>query len=202
MQARTLVFSLLLLLALLPLQAQELNVTVQVNDAQIDVADKRVFREMERTFTNFLNNTKWTEHTYDFNEKIRASLQLTINTMPSVGVYTGTLVVRAVRPVFNTSYTTSTFTFVDRDFNFNYVESQPLDFNINSFNNNITSMLAFYAYVIIGMDSDTFERMGGTFYFEQARTIAQIAQQQGGIAAGTPRRGGVPPAAGAPSSTT
>lgn len=169
----------LMLLAPLSLQAQELNCTVQINDAQIEVADKRVFREMEQAFTNFLNNTKWTEDTYDFNERINCTLQITISNMPAIGSYSGTMVVRAVRPVFNTSYTTSTFTFVDRDFNFNYIESQPLNFNINAYNNNITSLLGFYAYMILGMDYDTFERQGGTFPFQQARTIAQIAQQQG-----------------------
>jgi hypothetical protein len=137
-----------------------------------------------------MNNTRWTEHTFEFNEKIRASLQLTINSMPSVGIYSGTMVIRSVRPVYNTSYSTSVFTFVDRDFNFNYVESQPLDFNINTFNNNITSMLAFYAYVILGMDGDSFERLGGTPFFEQARTIAQVAQQQGGVGGWDPAQGG------------
>ncbi|AHM63335.1 hypothetical protein D770_25450 [Flammeovirgaceae bacterium 311] len=171
-------------------QAQELNCTVQVNDAQIDVADKRVFREMERSFTAFLNNNKWSDQTYDFNEKVDCNMQITINAMPSVGTYTGTLVIRAVRPVYNSSYTSSTFTFVDRDFNFNYVESQPLDFNINAFNNNITSMLAFYAYMVLGMDDDTFSPMGGTFAFQQARSIAQIAQQQGGIPGWDPTAGG------------
>ena len=124
MQLKTILFSLFLLIALLPLQAQELRCTVQINDAQIDVADKRVFREMERSFTNFLNNTKWTEDTYDYDERINCTMQITISSMPSIGTYQGTLVVRAVRPVFNTSYTTSTFTFVDREFNFNYIESQ------------------------------------------------------------------------------
>ncbi|WP_224995617.1 DUF4835 family protein [Cesiribacter sp. SM1] len=181
---------LLALLVITEAQAQELNCTVQVNDAQIDVADKRVFREMERAFTAFMNNTTWTDQNYDFNEKIDCNMQITINTMPSVGTYTGTLVIRAVRPVFNTSYTSSIFTFVDRDFNFSYVEAQPLDFNINAFNNNITSMLAFYAYMVVGMDNDSFEPLGGNFAFQQARTIAQIAQQQGGIPGWDPAAGG------------
>ena len=171
MQLKTILLSLLLLMALLPLQAQELNCTVQINDAQIDVADKRVFREMERSFTNFLNNTKWTEDTYDFNEKINCTMQITISSMPSIGTYQGTLVIRAVRPVFNTSYTTSTFTFVDRDFNFNYIESQPINFNVNAFNDNLSSMLAFYAYVVLGMDYDSFSLLGGSFPFQQAVTL-------------------------------
>lgn len=179
MQLKKILFTLLMVMALLPLQAQELICTVQINDAQVNVADKRVFREMEQAFTTFLNNNQWTDDTYDFNEKINCTMQITISEMPAIGTYTGTMVLRAVRPVFNTSYTTSTFTFVDREFNFNYIESQPLNFNINAFNDNITSMLAFYAYMILGMDYDTFERQGGTFPFQQARAIAQIAQQQG-----------------------
>jgi hypothetical protein len=191
--AKTLLVMSALLLSLsvvMQAQAQELNCTVQVNDAQIDVADKRVFREMERAFTAFMNNTTWTDQTYDFNEKIDCNMQITIDAMPGVGTFTGTMVLRAVRPVFNTSYTSSTFTFVDRDFYFNYVEAQPLDFNINAFNNNITSMLAFYAYMVLGMDNDTFEPLGGSFAFQQARAIAQIAQQQGGIPGWDPSAGG------------
>lgn len=178
------------LLALSPLQAQELACTVQLNDAQIEGADKRVFREMERTFTQFMNNTKWTDDAYDFNEKINCTLQITISEIPSVGSYSGTLVVRAVRPVYNTSYTTATFTFVDREFFFNYVEGQPLNFNVNAFNDNLSSMLAFYAHMIIGMDSDSFERMGGTDNFQVARNIAQIAQQQSGVPGWNATQGG------------
>lgn len=164
--------------AVKPAKAQELSCNVVVNDAQIEVADKRVFREMERSFENFLNNTNWTETNYNFNEKIDCTLQITISAAPAVGTYNATLVVKGGRPVFNTSYTTPTFTFVDREFNFEYVEAQPLDFNVNAFNSNISSMLAYYAYMIIGMDQDTFAPLGGTFAFEQARVIAQIAQQQ------------------------
>ncbi len=190
MQLKSLLCTLLMALALLPLQAQELNCTVQINDAQIDVADKRVFREMERAFAQFINETKWTDDTYDFNERINCTMQITISAMPNIGTYTGTLVIRSVRPVYNTSYTTSTFTFVDREFNFNYVEAQPLNFNANAFNDNITSMLAFYAHMIIGMDNDTFAKLGGSANFQQARSIAQIAQQQGGIPGWDPTSGG------------
>lgn len=194
MQVKKILVTLVLCLALLPafthLHAQELACRVQLNDAQIDVADKRVFREMERTFTQFMNNTKWTDETYDFNEKIDCTIQITINAMPSVGSYSGTLVVRAIRPVYNTSYTTSTFTFVDREFFFNYIEGQPLNFNPNAFNDNLSSMLAFYAYMIIGMDSDSFVRLGGTPYFQLARNIAQIAQQQSNVPGWNPTQGG------------
>lgn len=190
MQFKTLLITLLLGLALLPLQAQELNCTVQINDAQVEVADKRVFREMERSFTQFMNNTQWTDDRYTMEERINCTMQITISAMPNIGTYTGTLVVRAVRPVYNTSYTTTTFTFVDREFNFTYIEAQPLNFNLNAFNDNITSMLAFYAYMVIGMDNDSFANLGGTAAFQQARTIAQIAQQQGGVPGWDPTSGG------------
>lgn len=161
------------------LQAQELLCQVQINDTQVQTTERRVFREMEKAFAEFLNNRQWTGKELAYNEKILCNLQITLSNTEQIGSYNATLIVQVARPVYGTSYTTPTFLFSDRDFIFQYVESQPLDFNVNTFNSNLTSMLAYYAYMIIGMDNDTFAPLGGTPYFEQARNIVQVAQQAG-----------------------
>lgn len=161
------------------LQAQELLCQVEVNDDQVQSTEKRVFRELEKQLTEFLNNRQWGNNELGYNEKILCNFQITLSDPEQIGSYKATLIVQVARPVYGTSYTTPTFLFSDRDFIFQYVESQPLDFNINTFNSNLTSMLAYYAYLILGMDYDTFAPLGGTPYFEQARNVVQIAQQAG-----------------------
>lgn len=177
---RLLLFFVILLYSSFYSLAQEFNFQVKVNDQQINAADKRVFREMETAFTDFLNKTSWTQQAYDVNERIDVQMEVTIQDQTDIGSFNANMIVRSVRPVFNSSYSTTTFTFRDNDFGFQYIEGQPLDFNVNSFNSNIGSMLAFYAYYILGMDADTFSPLGGTVYFEQARTIQQIAEGQVG----------------------
>lgn len=159
--------------------AQELNCRVQIDDSQVQTQERRVFREMETTFAEFLNNRRWTNDDFGYNEKIDCNIQITLNNSDRVGLYSGTIIVQSARPVYGTSYTTSTFLFADRDFTFEYVESQPMDFNDNNFNDNLTSVLAYYANIILGMDYDSFSALGGTPFFERARNIVQIARQSG-----------------------
>ena len=162
------------------LQAQELNALVRIDASQVQTTETRVFRDMETQFARFLNDRKWSQDEFDYNEKINVNIQIVLNPSDRVGVYSGTLVIQAARPVYNSSYITSTFFFRDNDFNFEYVESQPMDFNINNFQSNLTSVLAFYANIILGMDYDTFSLQGGTTYFDVARNIQQQAQLSGG----------------------
>lgn len=171
------------------LQAQELLARVQIDESQVQTNERRIFRDMENAFTRFLNERKWTDDEFAYNEKIQVNLQITLNPSEQ-GTYTGTLIVQAARPVYNSSYTTNTFLFRDNDFNFQYVESQPLDFNENNFNSNLTSILGFYAHIILGMDYDSFEPLGGTPLFETARNIAQIARQSANLPGWDPAAGG------------
>lgn len=161
------------------LQAQELMAVVQVDDSRVGFSEKRVFREMEVEFARFLNERKWTNDEFDYNEKIRFNIQIVLNPTDRVGFYTGNMIIQTARPVYNSSYITSTFFFRDEDFIFEYVESQPLDFNDNRYNSNLTSMLAFYAYMVLGNDYDSFERLGGTPYFKKAENVVQVARQSG-----------------------
>lgn len=97
--------------------------------------------------------------------------------MPQVGSFSASVQIRSARPVFNTNYSTQVFNFADREWNFEYIESQPLEFNDNTYTNNLTSLLAFYAYIIIGMDYDSFSELGGTPYFQKALQVVNNAQQ-------------------------
>jgi len=163
--------------------SQELDCSVIVNSDRVQTTEKSIFRDMEVSFAQFLNDRKWTDHVYEPNERIKCQLIIGIDNMPSIGNFNATVQIQSVRPVYNTNLETRvlalTQNYADQDWQFEYTESQPLDFNINSFTNNITSILAYYAYIIIGLDYDTFTSMGGNPYFEQALTIVNNAQQTG-----------------------
>lgn len=157
--------------------SQELNCRVIVNAQQVQTTERAVFTEMETEFAQFLNTTKWTNDTFEEEEVISCNLVITISEMPSIGVFRASVQVLSSRPVYGSSYESVIMNFADRDWDFEYVQSQPLRFNENIFTNNITSMLAYYAYMIIGFDYDTFSELGGTPHFENAFKIVNNAQQ-------------------------
>ena len=161
----------------LRLVAQELFCTVNVNNDKIQTTDLSVFRDMEKSFAQFLNMRKWTTDKFLPHERIKCNLNIIINSNPSMGQYTASIQIQSARPIFNSNYESILFNFADRDWDFEYIESQPMDFRENSFNNNITSLLAFYAYVILGLDYDSFSELGGTEYFQRALTVVNNAQQ-------------------------
>ena len=158
---------------------QELNIKVIINADQIQTSDRAVFMDMERAFSNFLNTRKWTNDTYKNHERINCSLFLNISKMPSIGIFQASAQITSGRPVFNTNYESVMLNFADRDWEFEYIESQPLEYNDNSYLSNLTSMLAFYAYIIIGMDYDSFSELGGTAYFQKALMVVNNAQSSG-----------------------
>lgn len=159
--------------------AQELNIKVIINADQIQTTDRAVFKDMERSFSNFLNTRKWTNDSYKNHERINCSLFLNISKMPSIGIFQASAQITSGRPVFNTNYESVMLNFADRDWEFEYIESQPLEYNDNSYLSNLTSMLAFYAYIIIGMDYDSFGELGGTAYFQKALMVVNNAQSSG-----------------------
>lgn len=159
------------------LRAQELNCIVTINiGPRVQTTDRSVFTDMKNTFQQFLNTRKWTNDNYLAHEKINCSMLININDMPAIGIFSASVQVQAARPVYNTNYSSLTFNFADRDWEFDYLESQPLEFNDNTYTSNITSMLAYYAYTIIGMDYDTFSELGGTPYFQRALQVVNNAQ--------------------------
>ena len=143
---------------------------------QVGTTDRQVFKDMEQALARFMNERQWTKNVYAPEERINCNMLVTINNMPSVGSYTASVQIQSSRPVYNSGYETVLLNYADRDWQFEYVESTPLDFSDNSYNSNLTSMLAFYAYIIIGFDNDSFEKFGGDPVFQKALNVMNLAQ--------------------------
>lgn len=158
--------------------AQELNCSVKVSYDQITNANVQVFKTLERSLTDFVNNTKWTEKSVANNEKIECSMFITINSYESNN-FKATIQVQSSRQIFNSTYASPVFNHNDKDFEFQYIEFQNLLYNPNSYDSNLISVVAFYANIIVGLDADTFSNQGGTKYLEAASTIANLAQGSG-----------------------
>ncbi|MEJ7646566.1 MAG: DUF4835 family protein [Chryseolinea sp.] len=158
-------------------QAQELNCTVTINSTQITTSDRGIFRDMKTAIEQFMNARKWSGEAYKNYEKINCNMLITITKMPSVGNFFASVQVQSARPVYNSNYSSLTFNFADRDFEFEYIESLPLEYNDNTYTTNLTSMLALYAYMIIGVDADSFSELGGSPYFQRALAVVNNAQQ-------------------------
>ncbi|MBS1487493.1 MAG: DUF4835 family protein [Bacteroidetes bacterium] len=157
-------------------QAQELNCKVTINADQIQTSDRSVFKDMERSFAAFLNSRKWTNDVFKNYERINCTLFINISQMPSIGVFTANAQIVAARPVYNTNYESVLLNFADREFEFEYIESQPMEYNDNAYINNLTSMLAFYAYAMLAVDYDSFSEMGGTPFVQKMLQVVNNAQ--------------------------
>jgi hypothetical protein len=162
-------------------QAQELDFRVIINSDRSRFQNTEVFNQMKTSFEQFLNGRTWTSDEYRPEERVKGNLLITISEVPQIGVYSATVQVQVVRPVFGTNYESVVLNFIDRNWTFEYQESQPLEFNRFSFLNNISSLLAFYANIALGMDYDTFALKGGNPYFEIANDIVNNAQQSGRV---------------------
>jgi hypothetical protein len=163
--------------------AQELNCQVSiVPNPNLDVTttEQEIFKELERTIYELMNNTAWTKETFEVEEKINCNIVLNINRIPSPNRFEGSIQVQSTRPVFNSTYNTTLFNFLDEDVQFGFQRNAILAFAPNEFRDNLTSILAFYAYFIIGYDFDTFSLEGGTPYFTKAQEIVVLAQNAGG----------------------
>lgn len=179
---RLLTLTTLIFLGALSVNAQELNCQVSIiTDAKLEVSsvEQEIFKMLENTIYEFMNNTKWTKDKYEVEERINCNIQLQISEIPSSGIYSGSLQVQSSRPAFNSSYNTTMINFQDDDIVFNYSRNAVLIYAPNQFRDNITSVLAFYAYMILGMDYDSFSMKGGTKYFNEAQQIVSYAQSAG-----------------------
>lgn len=156
---------------------QELNCTVTINSTQITTSDRGIFRDMKTAVEQFMNSRKWSSDAYKNYEKINCNMLITITKMPAIGNFSASVQIQAARPVYNTNYSSLIFNFADRDWEFEYIESLPLEFNDNTYTTNLTSMLALYAYVMIGVDQDTYSELGGSPYFQKALVVVNNAQQ-------------------------
>lgn len=152
---------------------QEMNVTVTlVNTLSGNNYDPKIFKTLENAIAGFINTKKWTDDDYEANEKIQATFFINITESPEPNVFVGQLTIQSSRPVYNTSYVTPVFRHVDQDVVFKYVENDPIEFSDNIYISNLSSLLAFYVYMVIGYDYDSYSLMGGTKYFEKCEMIA------------------------------
>lgn len=156
--------------------AQELNCTVSVRADKISATNKRIFETLETAMSEFLNNTKWTDTEYAPEEKINCSFLVQINEFALPGRMNATLQITASRPIYNSSLSSTIFNHQDKKFSFSYLENSPIFFTPNQYQNNLASVLAYYSYMILGYDADSFEKNGGSEHFIQAQRIVNNAQ--------------------------
>ena len=159
------------------LLAQELQATVNINHAQIQGTDNSIFDNLQTTLMQFLNDRKWTALQFQKNERISCSFNITVNKYDrKTNTFSCKAIVQANRPVFNSSYTTTLYNNIDNNFDFEFAEFSQLDFNEEHIDNQLTALCAYYAYLIIGMNLDSFSPMGGTDILQQCLNVANNAQ--------------------------
>ncbi|MFO7922323.1 MAG: DUF4835 family protein [Bacteroidales bacterium] len=156
--------------------AQELRCNVQVITNQIQGTNKQKFTTLQRAIYEFMNGRNWTNHVFNNQERIEANIMINLTDEISSDEFRGTIQIQSRRPIYNSSYNTVLFNYMDNNMHFRYVEHETLEFNENQHLSNLTSILAFYAYIIIGLDYDSFSLNGGTEYFQKAETIVSNAQ--------------------------
>jgi len=156
--------------------AQELNCNVQINSTQVIGSDKSIFDAMQKNIYEFMNNKKWTNNVFQNNERIECTILINITEQVSTNHFKGTLQVQSRRPVYNTSYNTTLLNHLDKDLEFDFNEFDNLEYSETTFISNLTSVLAYYAYIILAYDYDSFSLKGGDPYLEKALVIVNNAQ--------------------------
>lgn len=159
--------------------AQELNTRVQVMAPTVPNINKRNLEVLQNTIREFLNNNKWSNEAYTPAERIECNFVITITTWDGNSAYKAEAQIQSSRPVYNTAYNSTLLNISDKDFDFNYSEGQSLDFSDQNFISNLSSLLGFYAYTIIGLDKDSFSKLGGTIFYNKAQNILNVAQVSG-----------------------
>lgn len=163
------------LIGIASLRAQEINCTVTVNSDQIEGSNKQVYETLKSAIEEYMNQNRWTNMTFAEQEKIDCSMMLVVKAVAD-NMYSCEMTLQSRRPVYGTTYTTPLLNFVDRNFNFTYQEFDRIEYQQNQFTTNLTAMLAYYCYLIIGHDMDSYQRLGGTPFFEQCENIVNACQ--------------------------
>lgn len=162
--------------------SQELNCNVQINSSQIQGSDKSVYDAMQKSIFEFMNSKKWTNNVYKNTERIECTIMINITEQVSTNEFKATIQVQSRRPVYNTSHFTTTFNHIDKELSFKFNEFDPLEYSETNFISNLTSVLAFYANIILALDYDSFSKKGGTKYLQKAQAI--VSNSQGAVQSG------------------
>lgn len=157
-------------------QAQELNARVQILSPQIQNTNKRVLEVLETAIRDFLNNRKWSADNFQAQERIDCNFVINIMEWDGGSNFRAETQIQSTRPVYGTTFNSTIFNYSDKEFGFNYTEGQALDYSDQNYINNLSSLLAYYAYIIIGLDYDTFSQFGGTAYFAKAQAVVNNSQ--------------------------
>lgn len=155
--------------------AQEINCTVTVNSDLTEGSNKQIFETLKKSIEEYMNHNRWTNMTYAEQEKIECSMMLVVKQV-SGNAFTCEMTLQSRRPVYGSTYTTPLLNFKDNAFNFTYQEFDRIEYQQNQFTTNLTAMLAYYCYLIIGHDQDSFQRLGGTPFFQQCEEIVNACQ--------------------------
>ena len=172
---KRLLFILFLVVCGFGLHAQELKCTVNINSDQIEGSNKEVFNTLKQSIEEYVNALRWTNMTFQEKERIECSMLLVVKSVQD-DVYTCEFTCQSRRPVFGTTYYSPTLNFQDKNFVFTYQEYDRLDYQQSTFTTNLTALLAYYCYLIIGHDMDSFSKLGGTPYFQACESIVTAAQ--------------------------
>ncbi|SEM98986.1 protein of unknown function [bacterium A37T11] len=156
--------------------AQDLNARVQVLSPLVQNTNKRALEVLQKAISDFLNNRQWSDKKLKPQESIDCSFVINITSWDGSTNFKAEAQIVSTRPVYNTSYNSPVLNMADKEFDFEYTEGSPMDYSDQQYTNNLTSLLAYYAYIIVGMDSDTFSPEGGTFYYNRAQTVVNNAQ--------------------------
>jgi len=169
----------LLLIGFGKLHAQELNARITLLAPQVSNISKPTLDALQKTIRDFLNNNKFSNESYKPQERIECSFVITINSWDGGSGYTAEAQIQSSRPVFNSSYNSTLLNMSDKNFDFNFNDGATIDFSDQNYISNISALLTYYAYTIIGMDKDSFSKMGGTPFYKKAQNIINLAQASG-----------------------
>lgn len=179
MKKRCLLLFLSFILCHTMIHAQELNARVQVMAPTVPNINKRNLEVLQNIIREFLNNNKWTNETYAPQERIESNFVITVTAWDGSSAYKAEAQIQSSRPVYGSAYNSTLLNISDKDFDFNYTEGQSMDFSDQNLISNLSSLLGFYAYTIIGLDKDSFSNLGGTHLYTKAQNVLNIAQQSG-----------------------
>lgn len=172
---RALLF-LFLLVGMARISAQDVDCQITVSAQQVGGTDRNVYQTLQQALYEFVNSRKWTNRTFRMEERVPMTMIINITDRLGSEDFKATLNLVLSRPVLNTAYNTVLFNYIEKDFQFRYVEHQPLDFIEGTFSSNLTSTVAFYIYMFLGMEFDSFSNLGGTPYYEKAQGVVNAAQ--------------------------